>query len=66
MKERFYKIMEDAGEEPLSIIQGTSNRWYYKYQEAERLLLLKVHVEKLQQDEDFPYDLVMEEDDWNN
>lgn len=66
MKEKFQAVMEDAGEDPLSIIQGTSNRWYYKYQEAERLLLLKVHVERLQQQDDFPYDLVLEEDDWKN
>ena len=30
------------------------------------MLLLKVHVEKLQHDEDLPYDLVKEEDDWKN
>ena len=66
MKERFQKVMEDAGEDPLSIIQGTSNRWYYKYQEAERFLLLKVHVERFQQEEDLPYDLLLDEDDWKN
>ena len=66
MMEKFQAVLEDAGEDPLSIIQGTSNRWYYKYQEAERLLLLKVHVERLQQQDDFPYDLVLEEDDWKN
>lgn len=66
MKERFKTVMEDAGEAPLSIIQGTSNRWFYKFQEAERLLLLKVHVERFQQDDDFSYDLVLEDDDWTN
>ena len=66
MKERFQKVMEEAGEDPLSIIQGTTNRWYHKYQEVERLLLLKAHVERFQLDDDFPYELFLDEDDWKN
>ena len=61
MKERFQKVMEEAGEDPLTIIQGTTNRWYYKYQEVERLLLLKAHVERFQLDDDFPYELFLDE-----
>ena len=32
-REAFKKIMVDARFDPLSIIQGTSNRWFYKYSE---------------------------------
>ena len=37
-REAFKKIMVDARFDPLSIIQGTSNRWFYKYSEAHRAL----------------------------
>ena len=50
MKEGFLTVMEDAGDEPLALIQGTSNRWNYKCEEAERVVLLKVHIKKFQQD----------------
>ena len=33
--------MKDCGVENITIIQGTANRWYYKYAEAERALILK-------------------------
>ena len=66
-KEGFLTVMVYAGDEPLAIIQGTSNRWYFKYKEAERVLLLKVHVEKFQQDyDDFQDHLVLEDEDWKN
>ena len=29
-RERFRNIMKEAGEEPLSVIEGTMNRWFYK------------------------------------
>ena len=67
MKARFLTVMEDAGDEPMALIQGTSNKWYYKSKEAERVLLLKVYVEKYQQDfEEFPDQLVLEDKDWKN
>ena len=37
-RKAFKKIMVDALFDPLSIIQGTSNRWFYKYSEAHRAL----------------------------
>ena len=64
-KEAFYKIMEDAGVEPLAIIQGTSNRWFFKYAEVNRALLLKEHIDVFFDSFDVPETLDMiDEDDW--
>ena len=65
-KEAFFKIVEDAGEDPLAILRGTSNRWYFKFRESERLLLLKNHVERFQENEDDKEDEPLNEDDWHN
>ena len=40
-KEKFHQTLKDSGVENITIIQGTANRWYYKYAEAERALILK-------------------------
>ena len=67
MKEAFYKIMLEAGENPLAIIQGTSNRWYFKYLEMKRILELKVHVEKFQEEyENINESIVLSSEDWHN
>ena len=65
-KEAFFKIIEDAGDDPLAILRGTSNRWYFKFREAERLLLLRVHVERFQEINEDPEDDPLDEDDWHN
>ena len=44
-KEKFHKVLKDAGVKSLTIIQGTDNRWFYKYSEAERALILKEHID---------------------
>ena len=65
-KEAFFKIIEDGGDDPLAILRGTSNRWYFKFREAERLLLLRVHVERFQEMNEDPEDEPLGEDDWHN
>ena len=65
-KEAFFKIIEDAGDDPLAILRGTTNRWYFKFREAERLLLLRVHVERFQEINEDPEDEPLDEDDWHN
>ena len=67
MKEAFQEVMREMGEDPLALIQGTSNRWYYKFMEAERVLLLKPQVERFQAEyEAMPENLVLHQDDWHN
>lgn len=67
MKEAFQEVMKEAGADPLAVIQGTSNRWYYRFVEAERCLLLRHHVEKFQEDYvDMPAELVLQPEDWHN
>ena len=48
MHEEFQRVIQDAGDDPLAIIQGSQNRWYFKFLEAERVLLLRPHVERFQ------------------
>ena len=67
MKEAFQEVMREAGDDPLALIQGTSNRWYYKFMEAERVLLLRQHVERFQEEYDgMPENLVLAPEDWHN
>ena len=49
-REKFHQILKDAGVEQLTIIQGTTNRWFYKYAEAERALILKDHINTFLED----------------
>ena len=65
-KEAFFKIIEDAGDDPLAILRGTSNRWYFKFRESERLLLLRNHVERFQEMNEDPEVEPLDEDDWHN
>ena len=44
-KEKFHKLLKDAGVNSLTIIQGTDNRWFYKYSESERALILREHID---------------------
>ena len=46
--------MVNAGNEPLAIIQGTSNRWFFKYAKVHRALLLKDTINDFFQDVDLP------------
>ena len=46
--------MVNAGVEPLAIIQGTSNKWVFKYAEVHRALLLKDTINDFFQDVDVP------------
>lgn len=41
-------------------------RWYYKFLEAQRVLVLRVHVQKFQDEQGFDDSLALDEDDWNN
>ena len=67
MKEEFIKVMVEANEKPLAIIQGTKNRWFFKFMEASRVLELREHVEKFQDEsETMPDDLILQPDDWHN
>ena len=67
MHEEFQRVIQDAGDDPLAIIQGSQNRWYFKFLEAERVLLLRPHVERFQDVyEDMPGELVLDKEDWHN
>ena len=64
-REAFKKILVDACVDPLSIIQGTSNRWFFKYSEAHRALLLKDHINTFFEEFETPDTLdPIEEYDW--
>ena len=65
--EAFYRIMTAAGAEHLAIIQGTDNRWFYKYYETHRLLILRNHVETwFNEYEERPNHVaVIEDEDWD-
>ena len=41
-------------------------RWYFKLQEASRVLLLRTHVERWQLDNDVPLDTILDQHDWHN
>ena len=65
-REAFKKIMMDARVDPLSIIQGTSNRWFFKYSEAKRALLLKEHISTFYSEFQIPDTLdSIEQYDWH-
>ena len=46
--------MVNAGVEPLAIIQGTSNKWFFKYAEVHQALLLKDTINDFFQDVEVP------------
>ena len=65
-KEAFVKIMDNAGVEKLAIIQGTSNRWFFKYTEVHRALLLKEQIDTFFDTFDVPATLKkITEVDWD-
>lgn len=42
-------------------------RWYYKFLEVKRVLVLRPHVQKFQEDQEgFDDSLCFDEDDWKN
>ena len=65
--ESFHRILTAAGEEPLSVMKGTDNRWFFKYYETHRLLLLRDQVETwfYEYDEWPDYVDVIEDKDWD-
>ena len=44
-REELRKTIVALGEEPMSVIEGTMNRWFYKHAENKRMLLLKESVQ---------------------
>ena len=66
-REKFHQIMLDSGMVPLTIIQGTDNRWFHKYSEAHRALLLKEVIDKFFEVHETP-DKVdsLDDEDWKN
>ena len=72
-REKLHDIMEESGEKPLTIIQGTSNRWFFKYSEAKRALLLREIIDKFFDQYEFPEKgkakekvEPLDEEDWDN
>ena len=64
-REAYQKILEEAGVDPLSILQGTENRWFFKYSEVHRALLLKEHITEFFFTYDIPTTLeILDDDDW--
>ena len=64
-REAFKNIMINARVEPMTILQGTSNRWFFKYSEAHQALILKDHITTFFEDFDIPDSLDrIEEEDW--
>ena len=61
----FNDIMIAAGVTPIAIIQGTENRWFYKYSEVRRALELKETIETFFETYNIPENLSsIEEEDW--
>ena len=58
-REELKKIMENTGVTPLAIIQGTSNRWFFKYTEVKRALILKDPINEFFQEVDVPISVEM-------
>ena len=65
-KEAFYNVMKEQGQEPLSIRRGTTNRWYFKLCEVERILLLKPYVQQYQEEADADETEVLSNRDFHN
>ena len=66
-RQKLHKIQIDSGITPLSVVQGTDNRWYFKYSEVKRMVELKSSIMAFQEQyyEDIPDRLdLIEEGDW--
>jgi len=64
-REKFHEILNNAGVDSLTIIQGTSNRWFFKYAEVKRGLILKDHIDFFFEEYDIPPSLSgLEQEDW--
>ena len=62
-----YEIMIEAGVEPLAVVKGTDNRWFFKYMEVERALVLKEYIDTFFDSYDTPRTLSrIEDEDWEN
>ena len=61
------KIQNDSGISPLSVVQGTDNRWYFRYSEVKRMVELKSSIIAFQEQyyENIPDRLdLIEVEDW--
>ena len=66
-REKFHEIMLASGMDPLTIIQGTDNRWFHKYSEAHRALLLREVIDKFFGDFETPNKVSpLDDDDWKS
>ena len=66
-RQKLHKIQIESGIAPLSVVQGTDNRWYFKYSEVKRMVELKSSITAYQDQyyEDLPDRLdLIEEGDW--
>ena len=64
-REALEEIIRRSGQKPLAIMQGTDNRWFYKYSEAKRALELQDSLETWFQEYNTPASLEkLEEEDW--
>lgn len=66
-RQKLHKIQIDNGIAPLSVVQGTDNRWYFKYSEVLRIVELRSSIKAFQDMyyEDLPERLdLIEEGDW--
>ena len=66
-REKFHEIMLESGLDPLTIIQGTDNRWFHKYSEAHRALLLREVIDKFFDEFETPDKVSpLDDDDWKS
>ena len=63
-KEKFHKLLIEAGVKTLTVIQGTDNRWFYKYSEAHRALILRDNIDAYFNQYDGDTIDPIDEDDW--
>ena len=64
-REALEEIIKRSGQKPLAIMQGTDNRWFYKYSEAKRALELRESLETWFQEYNAPASLEkLDEEDW--
>ena len=63
-REKFHKILSDSGIEMMTIIQGTANRWFFKYAETKRALVLKEYIDVFLDNYEGEALEVIDENDW--
>jgi len=63
-REKFHKILRVSGIETMTIIQGTANRWFFKYAETKRALVLKEYIDVFLDNYEGDVLEVIDENDW--